>query len=266
MHPVIVEIGWFSVYSFGFMLAISFLAGIYISTHRAKSFGIDPQHVLDLSVWLIVAGVVGSRLLYVVFHLGEYNSFLDIFALWQGGATLFGGFLLAIFAAYVYTKKRNINFLSMCDVLSPAFALGIMVTRVGCYMSGCCYGKETSLPFGVIFPPDSAAGVYCRQLATTPGEAVTLHPSQLYASTYGFVIFLILMLARKKLKKNGATLGAFLAMYGVCRFGLDFSRYYEPNMRMLFDLTLNQWISVGLVIFGLFLLFRKTTARAKVAA
>ena len=89
MHPVLVEIGRFSVYSFGFMLAISFLVGIYLSSYRAKRFGVDPQYILDLSVYLILAGVVGSRLLYVAFHIAEYESVVDVFALWQGGATLY---------------------------------------------------------------------------------------------------------------------------------------------------------------------------------
>ncbi|UCH83973.1 MAG: prolipoprotein diacylglyceryl transferase, partial [Candidatus Latescibacterota bacterium] len=89
MHPILIQLGWFNVYSFGFMLAVSFLVGIFISGRRAKRFGVEPQHVLDLSVYIIVAGVLGSRLLYVAFHMDEYNSVVDIFALWQGGATLY---------------------------------------------------------------------------------------------------------------------------------------------------------------------------------
>ena len=116
MHPVIISVGWFNIYSFGLMLALSFLVGIYISAYRAKRFGVDPQNILDLSVYLILAGVLGSRLLYVLFHLDEYNSFVDIFALWEGGATLYGGFLLAIFAAAFFAKKKNIDFVLIADI------------------------------------------------------------------------------------------------------------------------------------------------------
>ncbi len=266
MHPVLVKFGWFNVYAFGFMLALSFLIGIYLSSWRAKRYGVDPQHVLDLSVYLILTGVIGSRLLYVVFHLDEYNSFLDIFALWQGGATLYGGFLLAIFAAYVYAAKKNIDFLLMGDILSPALALGIMVTRVGCYLSGCCFGKPTEQAWGVVFPPESAAGAYARGLAAQAGEIVHLHPTQLYASFFGFVTFTILMLAEKKLVKRGAAFGALLVLYGVFRFTLDFFRYYEQSMRMFLDLTLNQWLSVGLFSIGLFLLLRKTELKTRKVA
>ena len=265
MHPVIISIGWFHVYSFGLMLAISFLAAIYISSYRAKRFGVNPQFILDLSVWVILAGVIGSRLLYVVFHLNEYNSPLDIFALWQGGATLYGGLILAILASYVYSVRKNVDFLLVADIVAPSIALGIMVTRVGCFLSGCCYGSPTTLPWGVVFPASSPAGAYANQIAQKTGAAVVaLHPAQLYASFYGFVIFLVLMLSEKRLIKRGTTFGLLIILYGVCRFTLDFFRYYEPNMRIIFNLTLNQLISIGLVLLGLYFLKRKTQAQTKV--
>ncbi|MCZ6765475.1 MAG: prolipoprotein diacylglyceryl transferase [bacterium] len=262
MHPVLIKIGWFNIYSFGFMLAVSFLVGIYMSTRRAKTFGVDPQYILDLSVYIILAGVIGSRLLYVVFHLDEYRSLVDVFALWQGGATLYGGFLLSIFVIYVFTKKRNLDYLLVADIVSPALALGIMLTRVGCFLSGCCYGKPTELAWGVVFPPDSAAGVYARQIAASyPVEAVALHPTQLYASFFGMVTLLFLLLFRNKLTKRGSTFGALLMLYGTFRFTLDFFRFYEGNMRVLLDLSLNQWISLGMFGVGLFFVLRRTNVK-----
>ena len=262
MHPILIKIGWFNIYSFGFMLAVSFLVGIYMSTRRAKTFGVDPQYILDLSVYIILAGVVGSRLLYVVFHLDEYRSMVDVFALWQGGATLYGGFLLSIFVIYIFTKKRNLDYLLVADIVSPALALGIMLTRVGCFLSGCCYGKPTELAWGVVFPPDSAAGAYARQMAANfPVEAVALHPTQLYASFFGMVTLLVLLLLRSKLAKRGSTFGALLMLYGTFRFTLDFFRFYESNMRVFLDLSLNQWISGGLFGVGLFFVLRKTNVK-----
>ena len=259
MHPVLIKIGWFNIYAFGFMLAVSFLIGIYMATRRAKTFGVDPQYILDLSVYIILAGVIGSRLLYVVFHLDEYQSMVDVFALWQGGATLYGGFLLSILVIYMFTKKRKLDYLLVADIVSPALALGIMVTRVGCFLSGCCYGKPTELAWGVVFPPDSAAGAYAKQMAATLSvDAVALHPTQLYASFFGMVALLVLFLFRNKLTKRGSTFGALLVLYGTFRFTLDFFRFYESNMRVLLDLSLNQWISLGLFGLGLFFVLRKT--------
>ena len=261
MHPVLISIGPLKVYAFGFMLALSFLFAIVISTRRAKKFGLDPQHLLDLSVYVIVAGVLGARLLYVVFHLNEYESIIDVFALWQGGATLYGGILLAIFASVWFARRKKINFLLLVDVIAPSLALGIMLTRVGCFMSGCCYGEATDLPWGVTFPLDSAAGYYCQQLAATAGHPVSLHPTQLYASLYALAILVFLLLGEKWFAKRGTTFGAMLFFYGVFRFALDFFRYYESNMRVLGSLTLNQLISIGFVLIALFLFFRKTDAR-----
>lgn len=267
MHPVLFKFGWFSVYSFGFLLAVSFLLAIYLSSRRASRFGVDPQNILDLAVYVILAGVLGSRLLYVVFHLNEYDNLLDIFALWQGGATLYGGLLLAIFAVWAFSKKRGIDYLLLADIIAPSLALGIMLTRVGCFLSGCCYGKPTTLPWGVVFPEGSAAGAYSRQLAAELGvDVVHLHPAQLYASGFGLITFLILMLGEKKFVKRGSTFGSLLILYGIFRFTLDFFRYYEQNMRMIFDLTLNQLVSIGLISFGLFLVFRKTKAETVAVA
>lgn len=263
MHPILVSIGWFKVYAFGFMLALSFLFGIYLSSHRAKKFGLDPQIILDLSVYVILAGVMGARLLYVVFHLEEYDTFVDVFALWQGGATLYGGLLLAIFVSYIFAKKRNVDFLLIADIVSPSLAIGIMVTRVGCYLSGCCFGNPTSLPWGVVFPATSPAGVYAASLSRESGGLMPLHPAQLYESAYAFVILLILVLAEKKLVKRAASFGAFLALYGVFRFTIDFFRYYEENMRTFMDLTWNQVISVALIFLGTYFLVRKTDQQTK---
>ena len=270
MHPVLVKIGWLSIYSFGFTLALSFLAGIYLSGVRAKRLGVDPQLVLDLSVYVIVAGVVGSRLLYVAFHLDEYRNLVDIFALWQGGATLYGGIALALIVGYGFCRKRNAGFLLMGDIVAPAVVLGIGVTRIGCFLSGCCYGSETALPWGVSFPPDSPAGAFARELAAHQGVgSVRLHPSQLYDSFLALVTFALLLLLQGRLTKRGATFGLMLFAYGVSRFVVDFFRYYEQNMRLGEGFNLNQVVSAALVLAGAYLLFRrsgrKKVGRAKAA-
>lgn len=263
MHPVLIEIGWFSVYSFGFMLAISFLVGIYLSSYRAKRFGVDPQNILDLSVYLILAGVVGSRLLYVAFHITEYESFVDVFALWQGGATLYGGFLLAFFCGFVFSQKKNVSFLLLGDIFAPALALGIMLTRVGCFLSGCCFGKETTHSWGVHFPLDSPAGSYAHEAALALGlDRIGLHPSQLYSSFCGLLTLVIILVFQKRLTKRGATFGLLLFCYGIARFGLDFTRVYEESMRVAFGLTLNQLLSIGMFAVGVYLLARKTTDKS----
>jgi len=262
MHPILIHLGRLQIRSYGFMLAVSFLLGIYLAGKRAKRAGVDPQKILDLSVIIILAAVVGARLLYVVFHLEQYSNPLDIFALWQGGATFYGGFLLAMAASYWWVQKNSFSFLQIADVLAPSMALGLVFTRIGCLLSGCCYGKPTELPWGLVFPPDcpagSAAGMTARELGV---DHVALHPTQVYSSIKGLLIFVALMTLEPKLKKRGSVFGMFLVLYGIGRFTIDFYRYYETNAHVLMGLTFNQVISVVLVVVGLLLLFRRARAR-----
>lgn len=265
MHPILIDVGFFEIRSYGFMLALSFLAGIYVAGWRAKRYGVNPQYILDLSVYIILAAVVGSRLLYVVFHLGEFQNPLEVFALWQGGATFYGGMLLAIAVSYAYTSRKKLAFLQVADIIAPSIALGLFFTRIGCFMSGCCYGKPTTLAIGVHFPPDSAAGASAARAAMEAGvSSVALHPTQLYSSFYGIAIFGILMVLEPVLRKRGAMFGALLVLYGIARFVVDFFRYYEANARVFMNLTFNQWISVALLLLGIVLLLRKTTVRNEV--
>lgn len=264
MHPVLFELGRFQIRSYGFMLAVSFLLGIWLAGRRAKRYGIDPQKILDLSVIIILSAVVGSRLLYVVFHLDQYRNPLDVFALWQGGATFYGGFLLAMAASYWWVQRNGISFLTMADVMAPSIALGLVFTRVGCFLSGCCYGKPTDGALGIVFPPDSPAGSAAIALAQQLGrDHVALHPTQVYSSIKGLIIFAVLMALQPRLKKSGSTFGLLLVLYGIGRFVVDFFRMYEDNARILLGLTFNQVISVALIAIGCYLLLRKTKPAAR---
>lgn len=263
MHPILLDLGRFQIRSYGFMLAVSFLLGIWLAGRRARKYGVDPQKILDLSVIIILAAVVGSRLLYVVFHLEQYANPLDMFALWQGGATFYGGFLLALAASYWWVQKNGISFLTVADIVAPSIALGLVFTRVGCFLSGCCFGKPTMHAWGCVFPPDSPAGSAAAQAAARMGlDQVALHPAQIYSSLKGLVIFVVLMALQPVLRKRGATFGLFLVLYGVGRFTIDFFRFYEESARVLAGLSFNQVISVGLVALGLVLLARRAPATA----
>lgn len=258
MHPILLDLGKLQIRSYGFMLALSFLIGIWFAGGRAKRAGVDPQKILDLSVIIILAAVVGSRLLYVLFHLEQYSNPLDIFALWQGGATFYGGFILAVAASYFWVVKNGIPFLKVADIMAPSIALGLVFTRVGCFLSGCCYGLPTDAAWGVVFPPDSPAGAAAIAVAHERGvDHIALHPAQLYSSLKGLTIFVALLVLQPRLKKTGATFGLLLVLYGIGRFIIDFFRYYESNARVLAGLSFNQVISIVLVALGLYLLVRR---------
>jgi phosphatidylglycerol:prolipoprotein diacylglycerol transferase len=143
--------------------------------------------------------------------------------------------------------------------MAPAIALGVALTRVGCFLSGCCYGRETTCGLGVAFPADSPAGAYAARLAAERGVGtVCLHPSQLYDSFLALATVIVLFALQRKLVKRGATFGLMLLCYGTSRFVVDFFRVYEANMKLGDRFNLNQLVSLCLVLAGVALMLRKT--------
>ena len=260
MFPVILKLGAFEIRSYGLMLAISFILGIYWSVSRAKKRGVDPNQVMDLSVIVIICSIVGSRILYVLFHLDEFRGhWTDTFNPFQSngqigiaGLTMLGGVILSFVVAFIYLKWKKISFLKLADVMIPAFALGIFITRIGCYLNGCCWGLPCELHSHgcVVFPPDSPAG--------SMFQGIPIIPTQLYSSLYGLIILVFLVVAEKWQKFDGFLVYLFLVLYGIARFTIDHYRYYESSM-VVFSfgergLSLNQAISLSMVLVGIVLL------------
>jgi len=262
LHPVLVKIGALEIRAYGLALALSFLIGIYISTYRAKKRGINPNDIMDLSVILIISAIIGSRLLYILFHLEEFRGhWLDTFNPFQSngqigiaGLTVLGGVILCIISSIIYMRIKKLPFYRFADVIVPAVGFGIFLTRIGCFLNGCCFGIpcEAEHSLCVTFPYNSAAG------SQFPG--VPLVPAQLYSSLYGLIIFITLLLAERWKKFDGFLLALFFILYGIARFIIDFYRYYEDSM-VLFavgekGISLNQGISALFVVVGIALLIK----------
>jgi phosphatidylglycerol:prolipoprotein diacylglycerol transferase len=256
MHPVLIEIGRLRIYSYGFMLAASFWIGILLAARRARARGVDPVRIYDLSIILILAAVVGSRVLYILTHRSDYRSVLDVVALWQGGATFYGGFALALAGAVVYLRRSKLSFLLVADICAPSIALGESLTRIGCFLSGCCFGAPTGSALGVVFPPDCPAGYHA--------HGVALHPTQLYSSVFTLALAVALLLADRRRPFTGFTFSLLCVLYGAGRFTIDIFRYYEPSSRIAGGLAVSQAASVALAAAGAILfavLRRRRSAR-----
>ena len=245
MHPILIEIGRFRIYSYGFMLALSFFIGIWYAGRRADKRGVPKEIIQDLSIILILLSVLGSRMLYILTHRDHYHNLLDIIALWEGGATYYGGLVLSVIGAIIYLKKKKMSFLKVADICAAPAALGIVFTRIGCFLSGCCFGSPTSCSLGVVFPADSPAGYIF--------DGMTIHPTQLYSSFYGLLILAALLLVERMRSFDGFTFAFFCIFYGAARFTVDFFRYYEESA-ILGGLTYNQIISIGFAALGIVLL------------
>ncbi|MDZ7338143.1 MAG: prolipoprotein diacylglyceryl transferase [candidate division KSB1 bacterium] len=265
MHPVLFKLGPLQIHAYGLMLATSFVLGILLAARRAKKVGIDPNRIMDLGVVVAVSAIVGARLFYVVRHLDEFRGhWTDTFNPFQstgqvgiGGLTLLGGVILALVTSYIYLRAKGLPFLRVADMVAPSLGLGIFLTRIGCFLNGCCYGVPTKLPWGVSFPEGCAAHW---QYGSVP-----IHPTQLYSSLGGLIIFLALLALDRRRAFDGYLFYFFLIFYGLGRFLVDFVRYYEPSMVLMrlgsVAISYNQAISLLMLLagaLGLFLGARKS--------
>ena len=245
MHPTLVKIGPLELHSYGFLLAVSFFCGIWLAARRAPRRGLSPEAVYDTSLVIVFAAILGARFMYVLFHLAEMRSFVDVIAVWRGGLTMYGGVLAAMVASWLYARRRDLSFLRLADVVAPSLGLGLMLTRVGCFLNGCCYGKPTDLPWGVVFPQATFGG---RLFGETP-----LHPTQLYSSFEGLLTLVVLLLYDRRPRREGQVFALYLLLAGVGRFSLDFFRHYEANVYVAGPLTVNQILSLGSCLVGVLL-------------
>lgn len=245
MHRTLLELGPLTIHSYGFFLALSFALGIWLAGRRAEKRGIPAERITDVSLIIIVTTIVGARALYVGAHWDQFQGrWLDMFRTWEGGLTMYGGAVPAAVLGMWFLRRWGIDSWRAADAIAPSMALGLGLTRIGCFLSGCCFGRPTDGPLGVIFPPDCHAG------SVHPG--VPLHPAQLYSSAVGFLLFgLLMFLDRRKLPRGHLFL-TFLALYSVARFLLDMVREYDPTAFPVasVDLTLNQWVSIGVFAFA----------------
>ena len=260
MHPEILHWGFLHIRSYGLMLAIAFLAGTWLGLSEARRRGLDEDKMVTVILAALVASIVGARALYVLEHIGEFRrEWGSVLALWQGGLTLYGGVVLGTVVGLATARQIGLPMWSVADALTPSLALGTMFGRVGCYLNGCCYGRPTRLPWGVVFPADSFAGL---EFGNAP-----IHPSQLYFALAGLTLFLICWALRRKLVVPGMLFWLFIVLFALVRIPLDFTRAYEVDAMALrlgaVELTESQLTSIALALFGALMMVRlKRESRA----
>ena len=253
MHPEIAHWGFVHLRWYGVMLALAFLAGTAIALREARRLRLDEDRLITVILVTLVAAVLGARGLYVVEHVDEFREeWSGVLALWQGGLTLYGGIVAGTVAGLLTARQAGLPMWIVADALTPSLALGTAFGRVGCFMNGCCYGRPTKLPWGVVFPPDSFAGL---EFGSTP-----VHPSQLYAALVGLVLFLLMWALRRRLAPPGTLFWTFVAMFAVIRIPLDFTRAYEIESRVFsaagFAVTESQLTSLALALFAVLMIAR----------
>lgn len=243
MHPILVEIYGIPIYSYGLMMAVAFLVCVALAIYRAASIGIAPHHILDLSLYILISGIVGARLSYVVTNLPYYLAHpVEIFLLQKGGLDFYGGYGLALIVALLVIKRRRLPMGKVADLIILYLPLGHAIARIGCFLNGCCYGKPTEVAWAVQFPPYSLAARHF-------GPDHHIHPVQLYSSMVNLGIFIMLGLQKKRFE--GELVFDYMILYGASRFILEFFRADNPVV--LWGLNTFQLISLGMVILTLIL-------------
>jgi phosphatidylglycerol:prolipoprotein diacylglycerol transferase len=220
VFPRLISIGPFTLYTYGLLLAVAFIAGLWLATRRARRAGLDPARALDLGVLVIIAAIVGARLLMVVV---DGPSILrdpaQLIAIARAGGVFYGGLLAAVGTALWYLRRHAMPLWATCDAFAPGIALGHVVGRLGCLMAGCCYGRPTDLPWAVTFHDPFTA-----DYVGAP-TGVPLHPTQLYeAGAEAAILVLLLALERRGRSFPGRTFWAYMALYASSRFVIEFFR------------------------------------------
>jgi len=221
MYPVLFRIGPFVLHTYGVFVAMAFLSAIALALQEARRVGEDANKILDLCFYVLVAAIVGSRILYVLVNWSIFSRDpLEILRIWHGGLVFYGGFIGAVITGFWYIGRHGLSFLKTTDIIAPSIAFGQFVGRIGCFFAGCCYGSTCDLPWAITFThPESLAP-----------KGVPLHPAQIYSSLNGLVIFLVLVVLRRIKTFEGQIFWTYVLLYGVSRFILEWFRGDERGM------------------------------------
>lgn len=246
MHPILFTLFGFPVRSYGVMAALGFLAAVATWSWLAKR-GRDPvftpELAVDLGVWLMLSGILGSRIAYVVANWSHYLAApAEIVRIDQGGLIFYGGLILASAVLVGFARRRRIPLWRMADFAIPGLAVGHALGRIGCFLNGCCYGRvaEAHPAWGVVYPACSEPG------QVFPG--VPLYPVQLLEAAGLLAIWAVLLRAYPRRKRAGGVFALYLLLYPPLRFALEYLRG-DPRQGV-FHVDAAQWISVGLWICG----------------
>lgn len=251
MYPILFEIGGWPVYSYGVLLAAAYLIGLQLAVVRARRAGVDPAKIMDLGIYLIIAALVGAKLMLVAVDFDYFRQQpRELLSLVRAGGVFYGGLIGAVAVGFWIMRRYRLPIWSTADLMAPGIALGHVVGRFGCLLAGCCYGRPTDVPWAITFT-DPVAFTNVGTPLQTP-----LHPTQLYdAGAELLILGLLLGLERKGKPFQGRTFWSYLVLYGISRFIIEFYRGDANRGTVLFDLSTSQFVSLLLVPVSLIMLW-----------
>jgi phosphatidylglycerol---prolipoprotein diacylglyceryl transferase len=256
MYPRLFELGPITLYTYGVLLAAAYLLGLKLAMVRAKARGLDHNRVLDLGIYIIISALVGAKLLLLVTDFRTFTADpRELLTLARSGGVFYGGLILAVAVALWYIRRVGLPLWTTCDVFAPGIALGHVVGRFGCFFAGCCYGKPTTLPWGITFTDPFAAA----NVGTPLNQA--LHPTQLYEAGAELLILIVLLVTERKGRPfPGRTFWLYMLVYAISRFIIELFRGDERGV--VFGFSTSQFISLVLAPLAIFMLVYLSRALA----
>ena len=251
MFPDLFSIGPLTLHTYGLLVATGFVVGLLVTVWIGKRYDINQQQVMDMGFIIILSAIIGSRLGYVIINASYYWKHpIDIFKLWDGGLVFSGGTIFVILIMSFYIKRHHLSFWQIGDLWTPAAAIGQGIGRIGCFMAGCCYGKPTDVCWGVIFTNS-------KSLAPL-NEA--LHPTQLYSSLSGLIIFIVLMVLHAKRRFEGQVFLWFLILHSTSRLLIERFRGDDRGFIASIDMSMTQLGAILILVAAVVALFIRTSS------
>lgn len=248
MFPILFKLGSLEIYSYGFFILLGFVSGVIIAVRKAKAekIHVSFERIADLFFYSVLSAFIGSRAFFVLLNLELFKKNpLDIFKIWKGGLVFYGGLIVGALVSILYMKLHRMPVWKLADITSPSISLGLFFGRLGCFSAGCCYGRETSLPWGVVFKDQ-------RSLAKLN---IPLHPTQLYEALIGLGMFIFLIRWERKKSFDGELFFLFLLFYSIARFFIELLRGDPRGFLFNGLLSTSQFIGIFLAILSIFMLF-----------
>jgi len=250
MHPILFEIGNWPVYSYGVLLALAYLAGLQMAVVRARRRQIDPAKVMDLGIYLIIAALVGAKLMLIAVDFDYFrHQPRELLSLVRAGGVFYGGLLAALAVGLWLVGRYKLHPWTVADLIAPGIALGHVVGRFGCLLAGCCYGRPTSVPWAITFTNPAAATNVGTPLNTP------LHPTQLYDAGAELLIMGVLLLTEKRGRPfPGRTFWLYMLLYAISRYIVEIYRGDERGM--ILGVSTSQFVSILIVPLSIIMLLR----------
>jgi phosphatidylglycerol:prolipoprotein diacylglycerol transferase len=244
------NIGPLTLHAYGVLLAVAFLAGLWVAARQARRAGLDAARVTDLGVYVLIAGLLGAKGLLLVVDWDYYSkNWHEVLGVFQSGGVFYGGLLLALPVALWLIRRYELPVWATTDVLTPGVVLGQAIGRLGCLAAGCCYGRAADVPWAVTF-----RDIYAQRTVGTPVD-VPLHPTQVYESLGTLLIFVVLLWVAPRKRFHGQVTATYILLYAAARFSIEFFRGDSARGAVFGGaLSTSQFIALTLVLVTLLVL------------